>query len=490
MDQTPFLALPTISIKTHQQNKVTKSFDVDIKEVSYPDLAFVDIETTGSHFERDRITEIGIKTLSRDQIQVWECLINPQTYIPQNIQRLTGISPQMVEGQPLFEQIARELKEELEGKIFIAHNARFDYGFIKASFKRIGIDFKPKVLCTVKLSRLLFPSQSRHNLDTIISAHNLEVGARHRALGDADLLLQFWRVCELKFGKEKLNEAIHGLIGNPSLPPNIDKELIDSIPDGPGCYIFYGDNKTPLYIGKSISLRSRVMGHFQGALTQRKEMKLSLQIRDIDWIETSGELSALILESRLIKERMPSMNIKLRRSKDLCGWSLSEDESGVLVPVLVTHHQLEPGLQDNLYGLFYSKREAHSYLKAIAKKYHLCEALLGLEKRVEGKSCFGYQVKQCSGACLHLAPIKLHNLQLKTALELFKVQVWPYAGPIAIKEGGEMIVIDKWCYLGTAINHDELAELKNEGDAEFDLDIYKIVKKALAGGYKNQVIML
>ena len=219
---------------------------MNIKEVIYPDLAFVDIETTGSHFDRDRITEIGIKTLASNQIQVWEKLINPQTFIPQNIQRLTGISPQMVEHQPSFDQVASELKQELEGKIFIAHNARFDYGFIKASFKRIGIDFKPKVLCTVKLSRLLFPDQPRHNLDTIISSHGLKVSARHRALGDADLLLQFWRVCESKFGTKKLNEAINRLVGNPSLPPNIDKELIDSIPDAPGCYIFYGDNKTPL----------------------------------------------------------------------------------------------------------------------------------------------------------------------------------------------------------------------------------------------------
>jgi DNA polymerase III subunit epsilon len=461
---------------------------MDIKEVAYPDLAFIDIETTGSHFDRDRITEIGIKTLSNNETKVWEQLINPHAFIPQNIQRLTGITPQMVENQPSFDEIARELKQELEGKIFVAHNARFDYGFIKASFKRIGLDFKPKVLCTVKLSRLLFPDQARHNLDSIIHAHGLKVSARHRALGDADLLLQFWRVCESRFGKVKLNEAINQLIGNPSLPPNIDKDLIDSIPDAPGCYIFYGDNKIPLYIGKSISLRSRVMGHFQGALTQRKEMKLSLQIRDIDWIETSGELGALILESRLIKERMPSMNIKLRRSKDLCGWSLVKDGFGTLIPTLVTHHQLAPGLQDNLYGLFYSKREAHSYLKAVAKKHHLCEALLGLEKRVEGKSCFGYQVKQCGGACLNITPISLHNLRLKMALELFKVQIWPYSGPIAIKEGDEMIVIDKWCYLGTAINQDELDELAASGEAEFDLDIYKIVKKALSGAYKKQVI--
>lgn len=458
--------------------------------VNYPALAFVDIETTGSQFERDRITEVGIKTFENGEVREWEMLINPHVYIPQNIQRLTGISPQMVSGKPSFEQLASEIKQELEGKIFIAHNARFDYGFLKASFKRAGIDFKPKVLCTVKLSRLLFPKQARHNLDTIIQSHRLEVRARHRALGDADVLYQFWNVCEKAVGKERLLEAVNQLIGNASLPPNIDQDLIDSIPDGPGCYIFYGENKVPLYIGKSISLRSRVMGHFQGALTQRKEMKLSMQVRDIDWIETSGELSALILESRLIKERMPSMNIKLRRSKDLCAWTLEKDAAGVIKPSLVSHKDLLPGLQENLYGLFYSKREAHSYLKAVAKKYRLCEVLLGLEKAVPGKSCFGFQVKQCGGACIGIQATEMHNLQLKTAMDLYKVQVWPYEGPIAINDGGEMIVLDKWCYLGTAINEDELSELTSDGDAEFDLDIYKIVKKALAGSYKNQVMRL
>jgi len=463
---------------------------MSLSDHEYPPIAFVDIETTGSHFERDRITEVGIKSLIHDQVETWESLINPQACIPQNIQRLTGIRQEMVIKQPTFESLAAEIARELEGKIFVAHNARFDYGFLKASFKRAGIDFKPKVLCTVKLSRLLFPEQPRHNLDTIISAHHLELSSRHRALGDADLLLQFWRVCEAKLGRDALLKAVNQLIANASLPPNIDKALVDSIPEKPGCYIFYGENQVPLYIGKSISLRSRVMGHFQGALTLRKEMKLSLQVRDIDWIETSGELGALILESRLIKERMPSMNIKLRRSKDLCAWRLEFNGDGVLTPDLVGHRELDPGIQENLYGLFYSKREANSYLKAIAKKYRLCEALLGLEKRIDGKACFGYQVRQCGGACIGHSPIELHNLQLKTALELFQVQVWPYSGPVAIKEAGHMHVVDRWRYLGTAINEEELYELADSGEAEFDLDIYKILKKALAGSFKCQVIPL
>lgn len=460
------------------------------QESFFPVFAFVDIETTGSHFERDRITEVGIKTLANDDVIVWESLIDPQTFIPQNIQKLTGITPKLVMGRPNFEDLAIEITRELEGKIFVAHNARFDYGFIKASLKRVGIDFRPKVLCTVKLSRLLFPNQSRHNLDTIIDVHQLNVSARHRALGDADLLLQFWHVCEKLFGKERLLAAVEQLTGDASLPPNISKTLIDAIPNTPGCYIFYDENKVPLYIGKSISLRHRVMGHFQSALTVRKEMKLSLQIFDIEWIETGGELSALLLESKLIKERMPSMNIRLRRSKDLCAWSLVTDANGAFKPTLVTHKNLQLGLQENLYGLFYSKREAQGYLDAISKKYSLCAALLGLEKRVEGSSCFGYQVKKCSGVCIGLTSIDIYNLQLKTALDLFKVQVWPYDSAIAIQDGEKMIVLDKWCYLGTANDHAELYELAESGRPEFDLDIYKILKKALSGSHKDKIIKL
>ena len=453
-------------------------------------FAFVDIETTGSNPDRDRITEIGIKTLADGQESAWECLLDPQTFIPQNIQRLTGITPAMVAGKPSFDELAPSIMDELEGKIFVAHNAQFDYGFIKAAFKRLGVDFRPKVLCTVKLSRLLFPLQNRHNLDTIVAAHDLKVVARHRALGDADLLLQFWRVCERTFGKERLLEAANQLVSTSSLPPNIKQSDINAIPDTPGCYIFYGENNAPLYIGKSLTMRSRVMSHFYSSLTIRKENKLSQQVHHIDFIETSGELSALILESKLIKEKMPSMNIKLRRSKDLCAWQLRAEPSGLQQPILITHKQLQPGLQDNLYGLFYSKREARGYLAAVAKKYQLCEALLGIEKVEEGKPCFAYQVKRCQGACIGKLSLEMHNLQLQAALRLYKVQTWPFNGAIAIKDGKGMIVIDKWCYLGSANNYEELYDLAKYDDLDFDLDIYKIVKKAISGSHKLNVVKL
>ena len=459
-------------------------------DTEFPALAFIDIETTGGNSERDRITEIGIKTLANGQESEWACLVDPQTFIPQFIQRLTGITPDMVAGRPSFDEVALQIKKELEGKIFVAHNARFDYGFIKASFKRLGMDFRPKVLCTVKLSRLLFPQQPRHNLDTLIAAHGLTVSARHRALGDADLLLQFWRVCEKTFGQARLLEAVRELVGQVSLPPHISPSAVEAIPERPGCYIFYGEHQAPLYIGKSISMRSRVLSHFQSALTVRKEMKLFQQVHHIDWIETGGELSALILEAKLIKERMPSLNVKLRRSKDLCAWQLIQDSSGYLRPTLLAQQQLQPGFQENIYGLFHNKKEAQGYLATLAKKHQLCEAMLGLEKVEEGKPCFGYQVKQCQGACIGNVSVAIHNLKLQTALQLDKIPIWPFAGAVAIKDGQGMLVINKWCYLGTAQDHDELHELAQSDHFDFDLDIYKIVKKAISGSHQSRVVPL
>jgi DNA polymerase-3 subunit epsilon len=297
-------------------------------------------------------------------------------------------------------------------------------------------------------------------------------------------------VCEKTFGPARLLEAVRQLVGQVSLPPNISQSVIDAIPDTPGCYIFYGEHHAPLYIGKSISMRSRVMNHFQSALTVRKEMKLSQQVHHIDWIETGGELSALILEAKLIKERMPSANIKLRRSKELCAWQLSQDTSGCDRPTLITHKHLQPGFQDNLYGLFYSKKEALGYLAAVAKKYQLCEALLGLEKVEEGKPCFGYQVKQCYGACIGQVSLAVHNLKLRAALQLYRVPVWPFEGAVAIKDGHSMLVINKWCYLGTAKDHHEMDDIAQSEDFDFDLDIYKVIKKAMTSSHKTSVVKL
>lgn len=160
-------------------------------------LVFLDLETTGATASRDRITEIGlIEIVHGRHIGEWSSLVNPQIPIPPFIESLTGISDEMVASAPSFAEIAHDLKSRLDGRLLVAHNARFDYGFLTTEFQRLEINYQSDVLCTVRLSRKLFPGHARHNLDSLMQRHGVDCSARHRALGDARVLwdlAQKWR---------------------------------------------------------------------------------------------------------------------------------------------------------------------------------------------------------------------------------------------------------------------------------------------------------
>lgn len=154
-------------------------------------LAIVDLETTGGHITRDRITEIGILLVDGDQVRPWRALVNPGMPIPPFIEQMTGISNAMVAEAPPFEALAAELLQLLHGRLFIAHNARFDYSFLKNAFRRLELPWRAQQLCTVKLSRLLYPQHYKHNLDSLIARFNLGCANRHRALDDAEAVWRF-----------------------------------------------------------------------------------------------------------------------------------------------------------------------------------------------------------------------------------------------------------------------------------------------------------
>lgn len=175
-------------------------------------MAFVDIETTGGSAQNDRVTEVAVVSYADGVVQRWSQLLDPGRPIPSMIERLTGINNRMVRGQPVFSDIAPDLAERLQGQIFVAHNAGFDHGFLRAEFARVGVDFAPRVLCTVKLSRHFFAAQARHNLDTLIAVHGLHMAQRHRALADADALLQFWQLLERSRSSAELTAALKALV--------------------------------------------------------------------------------------------------------------------------------------------------------------------------------------------------------------------------------------------------------------------------------------
>ena len=442
-------------------------------------LAFVDLETTGGPSQRASITEIGIVEVDADGVREWSSLVRPEMRIPTHIERLTGIRNDMVADAPRFEDLAQDVFDRLEGRLFVAHNARFDHSHLKAAFRRAGVDIRPRVLCTVKLSRRLFPEEARHGLDHLIARHGLSVSARHRALGDAQLLWQFWqRICE-RFPPGLITETVRELTSRPALPPGIDAATIDAVPDAPGVYLFYGEGELPLYIGKSGRLRTRVLSHFAADHRSERELRLSQQMQRIEWIPTDGEISALLLEAQLIKARQPAFNRQLRRNRDLCTWRLGTDLLGDGRLELVRAADLEPGCGDALFGFFRSRSEAQRRLREIAREQALCPPLLGLEKPAPGGRCFNHQLHRCHGACIGDEAPAAHTQRLLDALSALRIEAWPFDGPVALREGSTLHVVDGWRYLGAARSEAELDAVRSNGRAEFDLDLYRILHRAL-----------
>ncbi|MFT5535303.1 MAG: DNA polymerase-3 subunit epsilon [Burkholderiaceae bacterium] len=443
---------------------------------AHPRLAFVDLETTGATAVTDRITEVGIVEVDEEGVRHWSSLVNPHRHIPEFIEGLTGISDAMVADAPSFDALAVEIYERLEGRIFLAHNARFDHGFLKNEFKRVGIDFRPTVLCTVKLSRKLYPEFAKHNLDTLAERHQLQVTERHRALGDAQVIWQFWETIHATLPHAQINAAIKELTARPNLPSQLDAAMVDDLPSTHGVYLFFGEGSLPLYIGKANNLRRRVLSHFSGDHLSAKELELSQQIRRVEWISTAGELGALLKETMLIKHMSPSHNRQLRRSDAACLWRLDAQS---LITLIKTDDMLVAG-EAELFGPFATHRKATTALKALASSHQLCLALLGLEKVATGKPCFASQVAQCKGACCGRESLASHSARLRTALETSRMKPWPYAGPIIIREEAELHVIDNWSYLGTATSEAEARQLTEHGRPRFDRDVYQLLHKKLA----------
>ena len=254
----------------------------------------------------------------------------------------------------------------------------------------------------------------------------------------------------------------------------MDPDNLAVLPRSPGVYIFKGEGTLPLYIGKSVDIRSRVLSH----LRTPDEASMISQTRRIDFIETAGEIGALLLESRMIKEQSPLFNQRLRRIKTLCSIRLSQTDKGA-VPEIVDSKSVNLGSTPDLYGLFSSSHAAHSKLKELAQQHMLCMSVLGLEKTSK-RGCFSLQIKTCLGACVGMEDRRAHDERFLSALVDSQVEVWPFSGPIDLIEQSNDWVqrhrVNNWCYLGTNCSRlGAASKLKEFKQHDFDLDSYKIL---------------
>jgi len=355
--------------------------------------AIVDIETTGGSSRTERITEIAIYLHDGEKITgEFVSLVNPERNIPHFITNLTGISNEMVEDAPKFYEIAKSIVELTEGRIFVAHNARFDYSFIREEFKSLGFSYKRNILDTVTLSRKLFPGYRSYSLGNICRELGIENHSRHRAAGDA---LATAKLFGLLIERDRIiNGNGSRLISNTrtaKLNPMLDLSILEKIPDEAGVYYFYDETGELIYIGKSRNLQQRVSTHLSNN-TSGRSMEMRDRIASIDWELTGSELIALLKESSEIKEQRPLYNRAQRRNGFRWGIFSYVNEDGFRC------FRCGPADSDLIpLSLFTSRARARAKLEAMVETYNLCQKLAGLYE--SDGACFRFHVGLCEGAC-------------------------------------------------------------------------------------------
>ncbi len=433
-------------------------------------FSFVDIETTGSRVQYDRVIEIGILRVEEGRlIKTYNKLINPQIYLSPYIEQMTGISSLELERAPVFDEVKEEIMEMLDSSVFVAHNVRFDYGFLKNELRRYGLDLSLKQLCTVKLSRALYPHYRKHNLDALIDRFHFSCENRHRAFDDARILWDFYNAIHKEFPVDAIEKTVSMLMKSPTIPTHLNIEEINSLPEGPGVYLFYDEKGLLLYVGKSTNIKERVLSHFTNDYTSTKEMNMVQEVAHIESISTAGELGALLMEANLIKKEQPVYNRQLRKIHKLTILKKSETTKGYHTVTMEEAECIQVEDIPSILGIFRSEKSATEFMRKKAAEHRLCEQLLGVEK---GRgACFGSKIERCKGACTGKELAIAYNMRFAEAFYEKKIKNWPFAGPVHIKEynpvteKNDVFAIDRWCLIA-----DDSRELL------FDYDMYKILR--------------
>ncbi|MDX1943124.1 MAG: exonuclease domain-containing protein [Saprospiraceae bacterium] len=376
--------------------------------------AIVDIETTGGKAIRDKITEIAVVLHDGQQIiETYETLINPETYIPYGITQLTGITQEMVQDAPKFYEIAKDIVKLTEGAIFVAHNVRFDYGFLREEFLRLGYTFSRKQLCTVRLSRVAFPGLHSYSLGNLIQHFGIRTDARHRALADALATTELLEmILQQQESADQIKQFVNLGIKESRLPQSFDIEKIHALPEECGVYYFHDQEGNVVYVGKSINIRKRVADHF--ADPTEKGRKLQQHVYDISYEITGSELVALLLESYEIKRLLPPINRMQRVQQFPYAIHTWEDEDGY-IRFEIAHVTARTRKDFQIVSEYPKLGNAKGHLSAKVTQFGLCHRLSSLQN---GKgACFHYHLHQCYGACVGKEPPEDYNERARLALE-------------------------------------------------------------------------
>jgi DNA polymerase-3 subunit epsilon len=374
--------------------------------------AIVDIETTGSYAANNGITELAIVLHDGNKIvDRFETLINPLAPIPAYIQVLTGIHPAMLEEAPVFSDVAPRVHDMLKDAVFVAHHVNFDFSFIRYQLEACGFELDTKKLCTVRLSRKVFPGLPGYSLGKLCRELEIPIQNRHRAGGDADAtVILFEKILRQDSQGAAIRQMLHGKSREQYLPPNLPAEQIASIPYTPGVYYFHDQKGKVIYVGKAKNLRSRVCSHFSNNHPGLRKQEFLRNIYSVSWQECGTELMAFLLECIEIRRLWPAYNSSLKRFEQTYGLYVYEDQGGYL---RLTIEKKKQNLRTHY--SFNSLSEGWQVLRKLVRQSELCPKLCFIQKGND--TCTGLKENSCRGACEQMESAPEYNRRLREALQ-------------------------------------------------------------------------
>jgi DNA polymerase-3 subunit epsilon len=376
--------------------------------------AVVDIETTGGFASGNGITEISILVHDGSKVlESFETLINPKQDIPFYIQSLTGITNEMVDDAPVFEDVAGKIYSLLHDKIFVAHNVNFDYSFVRHQLAQAGYQLQTKKLCTVRMSRKVIPGHTSYSLGKLCSALNIPLNDRHRAGGDAAATAILLSLLLEKDTEGSIALSLNKASKEQILPPNISRAQIEALPGTPGVYYFKDQKGKIIYIGKAINLKKRVYSHFSGNSIKKQRQEFLKNIHQIEHKTCGTELMALILEASEIQKYWPENNKALKRPEQKYALYTFEDQNGFMRLGIDKYKKNTPALYT-----FNSLLAGQSMLRGMIKEHTLCEKLCFIQ--THRASCTAYDTENCHGACLGLEHPYSYNTRVKASIAHLK----------------------------------------------------------------------
>lgn len=377
-------------------------------------FAIIDIETCGGKFEFRKGRIIDICILIHDGLTVvdkFSTLINPECHIGSFYTKLSGITNEMVADAPKFHEVAKQILEITEGKVFIAHNVGFDYGFVKEEFASLGYVYKRETLCTVRLSRKLMPGKFSYSLGNLCESLGITNEARHRAEGDAVATAKLFDILLRLKSMDPVykNKGVEDLMTR--RVDKIKQYVLNKLPEACGVYYFLDREGSIIYIGKSVNIYNRAMSHFN--TKEKKGKKMLNDLYNVDYLETGSELIALLHESEELKKHKPNYN-RVRKD-DNFKYSIDwfEDEKGILNLEIVDSEKSKNTLQS-----FVSYSSARERLDHWIEDYTLCLRYCNLTGH--DSVCDHHQIKKCYGICADKEEAETYNKRVIKILNQFK----------------------------------------------------------------------